>query len=83
MLANDNNVDPSPVRVSFHPFAAWCAITIDGEPVGYMSHKQGVGTELHLKKNAPAWMRDVRVRGVFSGHWECQEAIKAAAPGLL
>lgn len=65
--------------VAFHPFNRWAAIAIDGTLVGYMTHISGV-TELHLKHDAPQWLRAVRSQGPFADHSACQAAIKKAVP---
>lgn len=82
MIANDNLIPTGPFDVRFHAYNRWCAITINGQPVGYMSHYTKEGTSLHLKHDAPAWLREVRARGPFVNHEACQQAIKDAAPRL-
>lgn len=71
-------------KVTFHPFNKWCAVSIDGQPVGYMTNlkrdpQAELLTELHLKQDAPKWLRDVRSSGPWVSHTECQNAIRAAA----
>lgn len=83
MIANDNLTPTGPVQVRFHVYDRWAAVSMNGVPVGYMSHVQGKGTTLHVKRDAPAWLREVCARGPFPGHGECQEAIKNAAPRLI
>jgi hypothetical protein len=70
------------MKITFHGFRRWSAIAIDSDLQGYMSDFDG-HTTLHLKQDAPKWLRDVRDRGPWDSHTACQAAIKAAAPELL
>ena len=83
MIANDNALlQASGGRVMFHPFARWAAVSLEGVPLGYMVHRDDQ-TTLHLKADAPLWLRQVRDAGPFKDHSACQEAIKNAAPRLF
>lgn len=69
------------MKVIFHDYRRWCAVSLDGEPMGYMSHF-GTETTLHLKKDAPKWLRDVRDCGPFLSNQACQIVIKHAVSTL-
>lgn len=81
------------MSLTFHPYNRWCAIMVDKIPIGYMTHMSGKAgiamTTLHLKHDAPAWMRIVRDAGPYASHSACQNALKMAwmannvLPGIL
>ncbi len=81
-LANDNTLTLYAPRVMFHVYARWAAVALNDTLHGYMAHVDGE-TKLHLKADAPKWLRDVRDAGPFKDHTACQDAIKNAAPGLI
>jgi hypothetical protein len=70
------------MSLTFHPFSSWCALALDGEPLGYMSHREGK-TTLHLRNDALRWLCDVRAAGPWASNAACQAAVKAAMPAEL
>ncbi len=80
-ILNDNTpwLDGKP---QFHPFNRWAAISINGTPMGYLSHFKDE-TTMHLKKDAPRWLRDVRDAGPWESNAACMNAIMAAFPSQL
>lgn len=68
------------MKITFPSFRRWCAIVLDGEPIGYMAD-YGAGTTMHLKHDAPKWLRDVRDGGPYADTATCKAAIQKAAPG--
>lgn len=65
--------------IRLHPFQRWCAISLDGVPMGYLTHIHGK-TEMHLKKDAPPWLNAVRAAGPWDTIAAATEAVRAADP---
>ena len=65
------------MKLTFHPFSRWCAIALDGDCHGYIEAFTDVA-RLHLKKDAPSWMKAVRAHGPFEHMPAAQKALKAA-----
>lgn len=63
------------LAIKFHNFHRWTAVSIDGQPSGYMRTEDSGMTALHISRHAPAWLIAARVAGPYFSRDAAQDAI--------